>query len=166
MFRFKLSPAPRTSARINEFASHIRLPTFDCQSAIANTVSRERQPLIVAARDASVKRVDSLFQSALPRRRASVPGSLPWPTRPIFEPVFGRQAGLDLTHGTRPKQSPISPLENPGSSANHPPDQPHNSPPLPPHKSGVGNHPPTLHGPCRNRTYNLAIKSRLLCQLS
>jgi hypothetical protein len=22
------------------------------------------------------------------------------------------------------------------------------------------------HGPCRNRTYNLAIKSRLLCQLS
>ncbi len=199
MFRFKLSPQPRTSYGSTSSPRTSVLPTFDCQSAIAKVLSQERQPLTISARNASVKRRLEVFRGfplvllRPARPLTSAPHSpVHYVNRPRTSPLIRFSAGLDSTHALRPKQPLFGGIF--GEPGTTPRDWLSLSFSLPPAHGTIeiahavvrtetpnpapGSHHVTFnqknrpaivrrpHGPCRNRTYNLAIKSRLLCQLS
>ncbi len=172
-------------------------------------MSQQRQPLIVSARNASVKRKHQFFRgflafcsnppalfSACCTRRPTTstglvhhrfPGSrraLILPTSSCRNnPYFG---GLFSELGTtkRDRRRVALPCAYPRHRAARPRPRQQSSALKPPTHAGVPIHVQPLyyrsttvqkkrpaivrrpHGPCRNRTYNLAIKSRLLCQLS
>ena len=67
MFRFELSPwAPNEHQGLTSSPRTSVLPTFDFQSAIAKPCRKLRQPLIVSARNACVKRESRNFRGSRP----------------------------------------------------------------------------------------------------
>jgi hypothetical protein len=108
MFRFELSPqAPNETQGSTSSPRTSVLPTFDCQSAITEVLSQPRQPLIVSARNASVKRRPKVFSRFCPHHPwlkplALTPHTHSHPGSCAALPRFS--AGLDSTHGPPPKQ--------------------------------------------------------------
>ena len=174
--------SPRTSV----------LPKLNCQSALTSLRRVQRQPLTVLSDHRSVKtstRIHDVFLSRRPdlktQREHSAhsveisPLSSPPTTssgrsnsrRVLIVPSSGadrkplRTNNITSRAGTKPystlpTEPDHHPTKKPGTRAYRAePVQQTPSFPAPPHQ-------PPSNGPCRNRTYNLAIKSRLLCQLS
>ena len=181
MFRLNSPRAPRTSTRISEFASHIRSSHVRLSISDCKVLSRQRQPLIVSARNASVKRDEIICRGSFgppftPGRRIRqsqnrlVRGALRGARRALILPT-GHHRNNPCFRG--PPRVPRAPNLKPRTSrssrraSGRSQQNPAPGPRFLAIRTTNGRQPSAdRNGPCRNRTYNLAIKSRLLCQLS
>ena len=138
--RSKLSPALRTSPGSTSSPRTSIFPKLNCQIATSSFARRfQRQPLIIPRHPKIVNPFDQLFSR-------------------IFDPF---SSGRDTD-----KTSPIS-LRQPQLRRVRIVNNPSRRwKPRSPLSLPLSYHAFNTNGPCRNRTYNLAIKSRLLCQLS
>ena len=170
----KLSPMPRTEHRINEFASHIQIPKFNYQTAFLSFASRSATAFN-NTKIRSHRQVD--FETFLERFRDIVAldshdprGQSTSLDHPARRPLSSSQIQQNFWASPNNKlmYSSVQPLPrelHPQNPAHRQRTRPSSNPPT---LKGPEFGPPQHgdNGPCRNRTYNLAIKSHLLCQLS
>ena len=138
--RSKLSPALRTKTGSTSSPRTSIFPKLNCQIATSSFARRfQRQPLIIPRRLKIVNPFEQLSRG--------------------FSTRFSSGRDIDQTSPIslrQPRLRRVRIVNNPSRRW-----KPRTSLSLP-----LFYHTFTNNGPCRNRTYNLAIKSRLLCQLS
>ena len=156
--RSKLFPDAPNGHRINEFASHIQIPQIQLSNSVSKLSRRiQRQPLIntkiSSRRQANFETISQQFRSTRPTLEAATPASLSTTRSPL------------KNFRASPNHKRLYPTEQPPRIQRSYRGRPSYSPPTP-SRTRFQVLSARRHGPCRNRTYNLAIKSRLLCQLS
>ena len=181
-----------SSPRTSRFPNSIIKQRYQLKPAsIASRL--QRQPLTIPSRDHTVKRSSNHFVAfrdflvALKTRSRRTPTPPPLTTsaaspQTIARPPHGDSTLRITTDNTRASGSEsVSALSLARSSPivdrtqQYSTDRARYKPlycPVTRRTLNAASHPTSSrhhedqHGPCRNRTYNLAIKSRLLCQLS